>query len=115
MKDRIIIVCVVALVLINSLFVYWQYQVDARNVTIEQVQLEEEMQQKQERVEWVSNLLERQQSMLTSILSDYKGNAYSSDVDRIAEQQLIATEYQLMLLQLIAQQNVLMIELLAGG
>lgn len=57
-------------------------------------------------------LLERQRSIITSMMDHYETDAYNNpDIERIAEQQLIAAEYQLLLLQTIAQQNILMLEL----
>ena len=57
--------------------------------------------------------LARQQRVTTSAADSYRADAYDTDVDRIAEQQLIAAEYQILLLQVIAQQNAEMIELMA--
>ena len=56
--------------------------------------------------------LARQQRLLDGIADNYHADAYDSGVDRIAEQQLIAAEYQILLLQTIAQQNAQMIELM---
>ena len=56
--------------------------------------------------------LARQQRLLDGIADSYHADAYDSGVDRIAEQQLIAAEYQILLLQTIAQQNAQMIELM---
>lgn len=65
------------------------------------------------RQEQLATLLRQQQALLDNVLVNYRNAAYSTSIDRIAEQQLIATEYQLLLLELIAQQNVLVLELLA--
>jgi hypothetical protein len=56
--------------------------------------------------------LARQQRVVDGVADSYHADAYNSDIDRIAEQQLIAAEYQMLLLQVIAQQNAQMIELL---
>ena len=54
----------------------------------------------------------RQQRLLDGIADSYHADAYDAGVERIAEQQLIAAEYQILLLQTIAQQNAAMIELM---
>ena len=59
----------------------------------------------------VANL---QSDLISNLLDDYYDDAYGGNVDRIAEQQLIATQYNLVGLQLLAQQNVQIIELLAN-
>jgi len=67
------------------------------------------------RTEAVKELVEEQRRIANSIVSEYEGLAYDNpDVDRITEQQLLATEHQLVALQLIALQNAMIIELLAG-
>jgi hypothetical protein len=49
------------------------------------------------------------------MMSDYQGDVYDNpSIDRIAEQQLIAEEYQLAALQIFAIQNGQLIELLAA-
>lgn len=69
----------------------------------------------QTRVEEAQELVSRQQTIIMGLLSDYEETAYGSNVDRIAEQQLIATEYTLTALQIIALQNSQIIELLANA
>jgi len=69
----------------------------------------------QTRVEEAKELVSRQQTIIMGLLSDYEETAYGSNVDRIAEQQLIATEYTLTALQIIALQNSQIIELLANA
>lgn len=69
----------------------------------------------QQRAEEVEGRLEAQAHLISELLSNYQQNAYAPDVDRIAEQQLIATEYQLTVLQVIASQNLQIIELLADA
>ncbi len=67
------------------------------------------------RTEAVKELVEEQRRIANSIVNEYEGLAYDNpDVDRITEQQLLATEHQLVALQLIALQNAMIIELLAG-
>ena len=60
-------------------------------------------------------LIERHRRIIADASDSYRADAYAPAIDRIAEQQLIAAEYQLLLLQIIAQQNAQMIELLAAG
>ena len=66
----------------------------------------------EEHVDQMQARLARQQRLLDGIADGYHADAYDSGVDRIAEQQLIAAEYQILLLQTIAQQNAVMIELM---
>jgi hypothetical protein len=58
-------------------------------------------------------LIQQQQSTIQSLFNDYESLAYNNpSVDRIAEQQLLAAEFQLEALQIIALQNAQIIELL---
>ena len=57
--------------------------------------------------------LTRQQRLLDGVADSYHDAAYDPGIERIAEQQLIAAEYQIVLLQAIAQQNAEMIRLMA--
>ena len=66
----------------------------------------------EEHVAQMQAWLTRQQRVITSATDNYHADAYDPGVERIAEQQLIAAEYQLLLLQTIAQQNAQMIELM---
>ena len=66
----------------------------------------------EEHVDQTQAWLTRQQRLLDGVADSYHADAYDSGVERIAEQQLIAAEYQIMLLQTIAQQNAQMIELM---
>ena len=66
------------------------------------------------RAEALEPILTQQMHIADDLITSYESDAYgNSQVERIAEQQLIATEYQLVALQLIAQQNVQIIGLLA--
>lgn len=67
-----------------------------------------------EHAEQARALIKRQREMIAGASDNYRVDAYAPTIDRIAEQQLIAAEYQLLLLQIIAQQNAQMIELLAA-
>jgi len=70
----------------------------------------------QERVESAQELLERQQDLILDLVDNYQKDVYNNpSIDRIAEQQLIATEYTLAALQIIAIQNTQIIELLAAA
>lgn len=67
-----------------------------------------------ERVLAAQELVETQQSYIMSLMDEYQDAAYDNPaVDRIAEQQLLATESNLAALQIIAIQNSQIIELLA--
>ena len=67
----------------------------------------------QERLVAVSELADIQQDAIFSLMDSYVDAAYGPKVDRIAEQQLLATESTLQALQIIAIQNTQIIELLA--
>lgn len=100
-------------VLLALLLMVEVYQVVA---TYQQNKLAEERASAyQARVEEAQELVSRQQIIIMGLLSDYEETAYGSNVDRIAEQQLIATEYTLTALQIIALQNSQIIELLANA
>lgn len=66
----------------------------------------------QEHIQQMQASLARRQRVITSARDRYCAAAYGPGIDRIAEQQLIAAEYQILLLQTIAQQNAQMIELM---
>ena len=68
-----------------------------------------------ERVEEAQELLADQRELVADLLTSYQEDAYGENVDRIAEQQLLAAEYQLLALQVIALQNSQVIELLAAA
>jgi hypothetical protein len=69
----------------------------------------------QSRVDEATQLVKNQQTVISGLLTDYENAAYGSSVDRIAEQQLIATEFTLTALQILAIQNSQIIELLANA
>ena len=50
-------------------------------------------------------MLDIQEGLVGDIVTDYQDDAYGPSVDRIAEQQLIATEYQLLALQAVGLHN----------
>ena len=60
---------------------------------------------RQQQVELIRAMAELQEDAIFDLLVDYQDTAYSSRVERIAEQQLLAAESQLSALQLIALQN----------
>lgn len=78
------------------------------------VQSEIEYQARLVQSEQIQSRLDQHRLVVLTIFSDYQDAAYYSDLDRIAEQQLTATEYQMLLLQTLASQNILIIELLAA-
>lgn len=62
----------------------------------------------------VEQLLEKQRDVVMNVFDDYQKAAYENkDVDRITEQQLLAAEFQLQMLQVLAIQNAQIMELLA--
>jgi hypothetical protein len=69
----------------------------------------------EERVKEAQDLVDRQRDLILDLVSDYETAAYDNpNVDRITEQQLLAAEYQLQGLQIIAIQNSQIIELLSA-
>ena len=69
--------------------------------------------QRQAKLEGFAELAQQQQVTALKLYTDYREVAYGPNVDRITEQQLVATEYTLQALQLIALQNAQIIEILA--
>lgn len=86
-------------------------------LTYERIQLENQRAVTyRQRIEEVLELTEQQREFISGVLDEYKDAAYDNDdIDRIAEQQLIASEYQLLLLQTIAIQNTQILELLGAA
>lgn len=66
----------------------------------------------EEHTQQMQALLATEYRVIADALDSYRADAYDSGVDRIAEQQLLAAEHQLLLLQVIARQNAQMIELM---
>jgi hypothetical protein len=93
---------VVAVVLLTLILTLNVYNV-IRDVTVRKA-----------RAEALAPILSEQMRIADNLITSYQSEAYgNSQVDRIAEQQLLATEHQLAALQLIARQNVQIIGLLA--
>ena len=65
-----------------------------------------------EQAEGIAMLADLQDEIIFNLFESYEDTAYGPSVDRIAEQQLIAAEHQLMALQSIALQNRQIAELL---
>lgn len=107
--QRWVIVVLLALILIAQLFsIFNTYQRD-------QIQRERAATY-EARVEEAQQVLEVQRDVISDLLSDYESLAYDNpSIDRIAEQQLIAAEFQITALQAIAIQNTQVIELLAAA
>ena len=61
----------------------------------------------------IRELANAQNELSLDLMDEYQDVAYGPNVDRIAEQQLIATEYQIISTQVLALQNRTIIELLA--
>ena len=77
------------------------------------VRLHQERQQREEQAAIALELAQRQMVLVADMMENYRADAYGPRVDRIAEQQLVATEHQLMALQLLAMQGIEIIQLLA--
>ena len=70
----------------------------------------------QQRIQEAKELVQKQQSVILGLVDNYQKDAYNNPkVERIAEQQLIVSEYTLSALQIIALQNSQIIELLANA
>ena len=71
-------------------------------------------QQRKVLAEGVMDLTAAQRTIILDVMDLYHDAAYGEQVERIAEQQLIATEFQLQMLQVLAIQNSQIVDLLAG-
>jgi len=70
----------------------------------------------QTRVEEAQDLVNRQRDIIFYLVSDYEAAAYDDPrIERIAEQQLLAAEFQLLAMQTLAIQNSQIIELLSAS
>jgi Leucine-rich repeat (LRR) protein len=70
----------------------------------------------QERVEEAQKIVDQQRDGIEDLISDYETAVYDNpSADRIAEQQLIAAEFQIVALQTLAIQNNQVIELLSAA
>jgi hypothetical protein len=68
----------------------------------------------EERAQAAQALVEKQSSVISSLMQDYETAAYNNpSVERITEQQLLAAESTIAALQIIALQNSQIIQLLA--
>ncbi len=67
-----------------------------------------------DRTEAVASAIQQQNELVRNLLDNYQAAAYeNSGIDRITEQQLIAEEYQLTALQVLALQNMQILQMLA--
>jgi flagellar basal body-associated protein FliL len=67
------------------------------------------------RVEEAEKLLERQQDLIFGLMDDYNADVYNNPrVENVYHQQLVASEYTVVGLQIIAIQNTQIIQLLAS-
>jgi uncharacterized protein HemX len=69
--------------------------------------------EKQARIAEIINENEKERIILETLMTSYEKAAYRSNLDRIAEQQLVASEYSIRALQILGKQNNAIIELLA--
>ena len=93
---------------INTCFTWLAYQDHLGQVE----RIEERQAAYEEHAQQLQAVRASEYRVITSARDGYHTDAYESSVDRIAEQQLIAAEYQLLLLQIIARQNAEIIELM---
>jgi hypothetical protein len=100
----LLLVVLVGLNITQFIMTYRQNQIAAERAASYQI-----------RVKAAQDLLERQKSVVFGLITNYQKDAYDNpQLDRIAEQQLVATEYTLTALQIIAIQNTQIIELLSS-
>lgn len=85
---------------------------DIRQEALEREREQERWTAQQERSEEIRAMMEIQDTLIYDPMEDYQKTAYGSSVERIAEQQLIAAETQIIALQTIALQNRQIAELL---
>jgi len=83
-----------------------------RQEALEREREQERWTAQQERSEEIRAMMEIQDTLIYDLMEDYQKTAYGSSVERIAEQQLIAAEAQIIALQTIALQNRQIAELL---
>lgn len=69
--------------------------------------------EKQARITEIVSDSEKERAALELLMTSYQADAYHGTLDRIAEQQLVATEYSIRALQILGKQNNAIIELLA--
>lgn len=70
----------------------------------------------QQRVAEVRALTDTQRTLIDGLVTSYRTDAYGNAlIDRIAEQQLLANEYSLQALQIMAHQNTQIIDLLSSA
>lgn len=69
--------------------------------------------EKQARIAEIVSESEKERAVLELLMTSYEVDAYHGTLDRIAEQQLVATEYSIRALQILGKQNNAIIELLA--
>lgn len=69
--------------------------------------------EKQARIAEIVSESEKERAALELLMTSYQADAYHGSLDRIAEQQLVATEYSIRALQILGKQNNAIIELLA--
>jgi hypothetical protein len=93
-------------ILLGSILVVQLWEVRQGVVARSQWELRHEQAQE------IKVMLELQDTLILGLMNSYEGAAYGSSVDRIAEQQLIAAETQIMALQALALQNRQIAELL---
>lgn len=101
----IITILLAILILLNG---YQVFSTNQQNMVKEQRAMNYE-----ERVKQAIDSADAQKVILINVLESYQDDAYGINVDRIAEQQLIATEYTIQLLQSVAILNTEIITLLA--
>lgn len=102
---NILLILLLALNAVQFVFTYQQNQIAAARAA-----------SYQERVRAAQDLVTAQREVIFDLLNNYQKSAYDNpSVERIAEQQLIASEYTLSALQIIAIQNSQIIELLANA
>lgn len=80
-------------------------------LAINSIQANQAQQERLAQVETVQKLISDSALQVDRILSNYEDAAYSSDVDRIAEQQLLATETTNLLLAKLNQQIALLAQI----
>ena len=69
----------------------------------------------EQRVQEAQALVDQQRSIVLGLVTDYESAAYENpSIERIAEQQLLAAEHQLLALQILAVQNGQIIELISA-
>jgi hypothetical protein len=105
LSQRLIVVLLVCLLLVQVIGLASDFSAksaESARVTAKQAKIAE-----------IVSESEKERAALELLMTSYQADAYHGTLDRIAEQQLVATEYSIRALQILGKQNNAIIDLLA--